>query len=478
MKNIAIVGAGVGGLATALRLAHRGCRVTVFEKNNYIGGRNRTLQVGRCRFDSGPTLLMMLDPFRKLFADVGEDFDAALQPTLCDPSYRVFWRDGSSIDATTDVERMQARLMALVGEEDARAYPGFLGRIKRLYEEAIPNFVRTNFSTLADVAHPQQLSRVVRHRMLGNLAREVSRSFQDERTRMLFSFQSMYLGLSPFQAPFVYSTLAYMEYGEGIFYPKGGLGRITDQIAELARERGASIRLESPIESVKGSAVTLSDGTREDFDAVVVNADLPYTQEKLEGQPKKSYRNSCSAHLLYLEYQGELPKLAHHNVFFGSDYEGNFEDLFGDLRFPVDPAFYVCASCKSDASAAPTGVTNLFVLIPVPNLSYGATHDEVRATEDIVFDRLTETVGFEARRVGEIERRGPAEWESELNLHEGAAFGISADLFQSAFMRPRNKSKQAGVYYVGASTVPGNGLPMVLISAELVESRLEKDGVI
>jgi phytoene desaturase len=478
MKHIVVVGAGFGGMATAARLAHRGHRVTVLEKNTYVGGRNRRLMVGQCRFDSGPTLLMMLDPFRKLFADLGESFDDLCRPQLCDPSYRVYWRDGSKLDATTHVERMTERMRALVGDHDADRYPGFLQNLKALYDDSIPHFVRKNYRGLADFAAPAQLSRVVRHGMLGNLASRVNRTFHDPRVQMLMSFQSMYLGLSPFDAPFVYATLAYMEYGEGIFYPEGGLGKMSETIAGLAKARGAEIRLGVEVAEINKTSVHTLNGETVQADAVVVNADLPYSQRKLESNARRQLRSSCSAHLLYMDYAGELPALEHHNVFFGADYRDNLDSLFHHLQVPSDPAFYVCASCKSDPTAAPAGSTNLFVLVPVPNLDYRASDAEMKCMEQTVLKRLECEAGFDPQRVRTIERRGPNEWASELNLDRGAAFGISADLFQSAFMRPQNRSKQKGVYYVGASTVPGNGLPMVLISAELAEDQLLHDGVI
>jgi len=478
MKHIIVVGAGFGGLATAARLAHRGHRVTVLEKNAYVGGRNRHVQVGECRFDSGPTLLMMLDPFRKLFADLGEDFDQVVRPQLCDPSYRVFWRDGSELDATTEVAQMTRRLRTLAGDKDADAYPGFLQSLKDLYDDAIPHFVRKNYRSVADFATPAQLRRVTRHGMLGNLAKRVERTFDDPRLHMLFSFQSMYLGLSPYEAPFVYATLAYMEYGEGIFYPEGGLGGLSETVAQLAKAHGAEIRLEAPVASVSGTEVTLDSGETLRADAVVVNSDLPYAQRELEEVPGRRLRSSCSAHVMYIDYAGELDGLQHHNVFFGAHFRQNLDALFHQLRTPEDPAFYVCASSKTDPTAAPAGHTNLFLLVPVPNLDYTASSQDIAALEQAVLGRLECEAGFEPHRVKAVARRGPQEWAGELNLDRGAAFGISADLFQSAFMRPQNKSRQSGVYYVGASTVPGNGLPMVLISAELVEQRLVAEGVV
>lgn len=478
MKKIIIIGAGFGGLATAARLAHRGHEVTVLEKNGYVGGRNRRTWVKDCRFDVGPTLLMMLDPFRKLFEDIGEDFNEAIPHQLCDPSYRVFWRDGSRLDATTDVPVMVERLRALVGDREADAYPAFLKRLQDLYEDAIPNFVRKNYRAPGDVVAVPQLRRVLKHGMLSNLAKQVSKTFHDPRTQMLFTFQSMYLGLSPFDAPFVYSTLAYMEYGEGIFYPEGGLGKMSETIAEAATRRGATIRLNSPVASVDGTRVRLESGEELKADAVIINADLPYAKEKLEEVPSRELRNSCSAHLMYIEYNGELPNLEHHNVFFGEHFKQNLDSLFHDLAIPSDPAFYVCVSSKSDPTAAPAGKSNLFILIPVPNLDYARKGSEIAAMEQTILTRLSCEADLDLDRIGAVERRGPAEWKSELNLQDGAAFGIRADLFQSAFMRPNNRSSQKGVYYVGASTTPGNGLPMVLISAELVEDQLLYDGVI
>ncbi|MBL8049335.1 MAG: phytoene desaturase [Chthonomonas sp.] len=475
-RQIAIVGAGMGGLALALRLTHAGHRVTVFEKNAEIGGRNRPQTVAGCRFDSGPTLLMMLDPFRKLFADVGEDFATRVPHKLCDPSYRVFYADGTTIDGTTNLPLMTERIRALAGEKDAVAYPGFLRDLKALYDVAIPQFVRKNYRGLGDFSRPAQLQTVVRHGMLGNLARRVDRLFTDPRIRMLFSFQTMYLGLSPFQAPWVYSTLAYMEYGEGIFYPEGGMARLAETIADLACQRGMDLRLGAEVAGVAGREVALKGGETYKFDTVVFNADMPYAQRQLQGQPpRRKLRYSCSAHMMYCAVEGDLPGLEHHNVFFGPDYRGNLESIFTRLDEPREPAFYACVSSKTDASAAPVGMSNLMVLIPCPNLDYPLDAAATERIENYAFERLN----LDRSRIRGIERKTPAMWQSELNLERGAAFGISHDLRQSAFMRPQNWSPQnPDHYFVGASTVPGNGLPMVLISAELAEAAMRQNGVI
>lgn len=476
-KHFIVVGAGLGGLATALRLSHRGHRVTILEKTAEVGGRNRREQVNDCLFDGGPTLMMMLDPFEKLFTDVGERLQDHLPTTLCDPSYRVFYADGSRLDGTPNVAKMLRQIQALCGPQEAAKYPGFLGDITRLYHDCIPNFVRKNYRTPWDFASPAQLRRVLKHGMLGNLAKRVAKTWDDERLRMLFSFQTMYLGLSPYDAPWVYATLTYMEYGEGIWYPQGGLPAICEKVAELAKARGTEIRLDTPVAKILPTSVTLETGEELRGDAVIANADLPYAQRELEEKPNpRKLRYSCSAYVMYMDYEGQLPGLLHHNVFFGPDFRGNLDALFHNLKLSEDPAFYACLANRTDPATAPEGHENLYLLVPCPNLDLPFGDAQEKQLQSAVFSRLAKEVEFDPTRVKSMKVRTPLTWRDELNLEKGAAFGLAADTFQSAFMRPQNV--RDGIYYVGASTLPGNGLPMVLISAELMEERLAHSGIL
>ncbi len=470
----------MGGLALALRLAHRGHAVTIFEKTGEVGGRNRRETVEDCRFDGGPTLLMMLDPFKKLFADVGERFEDHVKISLCDPSYRVFYADGKRIDGSPNVARMLLQIEDLAGATEAAKYPAFLGEIGQLYHDSIPYFVRKNYNSVADFAAPAQLARVLKHRMLGSLGRRIERTFKSPYLRMLFSFQTLYLGLSPYDAPWVYATLAYMEYGEGIWYPQGGLPAITEAISDLARARGVTLELNSPVCRIDGNRVHLEDGRTVTADAVICNADLPYAQAALAKRARrKSYRASCSAFVLYLKVRGDIPELEHHNVFFGSDFRGNLDALFSAPRRLDDPAFYACISSRSDPTSAPDGFVNLYVLIPCPNLDTPFDAAEAAHLTECAYQRLERETSFRRDQVVASKSRSPHDWRCELNLDRGAAFGISHDLRQSAFMRPSNQDREnPHLLYVGASTVPGNGLPMVLISAELAEERLERKGLL
>jgi phytoene desaturase len=481
-RTFVVVGAGLGGLATALRLAHRGHRVTVLEKTDQVGGRNRSVTVGESRFDAGPTLLMMLDPFYRLFADVGESLDDHLSISRCDPSYRAFYADGTRLEASSDIERMASVIEGIGGREEAAGFRHMMRDLEGMYADAIPAFVRKNFRGPLDFFGPRQLGLVARHRMLGNLASRVAEYVKDERLRMLFSFQTMYLGLSPFRAPWVYSVLTYMEYGEGIWYPKGGIAEISRAIARLAEARGAVIRTESPVCRIKGGQVILESGETIDADAVICNADLPYAESNLVGNPPRDAgrrRYSCSAYMMYIDYEGSLPDLLHHNVFFGPDFQQNLEQIFKRMELPNDPAFYAAVSVRSDPDQSISGHENLYLLVPCPNLDRPWTAADGNALQQRVFVRLTREAGFDPSRVRSMRTYTPADWAADLNLDRGAAFGLSHDFWQSAYFRPQNRSHQnPSVYFVGASTIPGNGMPMVLISAELAEQRLERDDLL
>jgi phytoene desaturase len=474
-----VIGAGLGGLATALRLAHAGEPVILLEKTEVVGGRNRPVEVNGCQFDGGPTLMMMLDPFRKLFRDVGERLEDHLQIELCDPSYRVFYADGSRIEGTTNVAKMVRQIDELCGREDSLAYPKLLGDLADLYRVAVPNFVEKNFYHPLDFFGGKALGHVAKHKMLSNLASRIGHYVKDPKLRMLFSFQTMYLGLSPYKAPWVYGVLTYMEYGEGIWYPKGGMVEICQAIARLAVKKGADIRLNSEVEKVEGCTVYLKNGDSIQAKAVICNADLPYAERELAGKSKRRKGNqySCSAYMMYMDYAGGLPSLLHHNVFFGPDFFGNLDQIFNRFELPAEPAFYAAVSSRSDSVKAPAGHENLYVLVPCPNLTRPWTESDGCALQESVFSRLEREVGFDRDRVVGMKTFTPMDWRNTLNLDLGAAFGLSHEFLQSAYFRPGNRSKSnPNLYYVGASTTPGNGLPMVLISADLAVQRLQHDG--
>jgi phytoene desaturase len=481
-RHFVIVGGGLGGLATGLRLAHRGHGVTILEKNAEVGGRNSRVQVNGCDFDGGASLMMMLDPFRQLYRDVDERIEDHLDLKLCDPSYRVFFGDGTTIYGTPNVARMVDQIERMSGRQESERYGKLLGDLAELYRLSIPNFVRRNYNSPLDLVSVKSLGIVTKHKMLTNLAKRMETYVEDPRLRMLFTFQTMYLGLSPFDAPWVYAVLTYMEYGEGIWYPMGGLSTINESIASLAQRRGAEIITNANVTSIEGNTAVLSTGERISGDAVICNMDLPLAEKTIAKQPapKKERRYSCSAYTLYIDYEGDLPELLHHNIFFGNDFKANLDGLFhAPMGVHDDPAFYCCVSSKSDPARATPGHSNVFVLVPCPNDDYTLTEADETKMREHVYRRLAEATGFDPSRVRGIVTRNPQTWKQEFNLDKGATFGLAHDFMQSVCFRPDNRSKtNPSLFYVGASTVPGNGLPMVLISAELAEKRLVEAGLI
>lgn len=479
-KSFIVVGAGLGGLATALRLAHQGHRVTLLEKTDQVGGRNREVRVNDTVFDGGPTLMMMLDPFRRLFRDVGERLEDHLDIVLCDPNYRVIFGDSTRLECTSNMAHMMRNLQRFAGDADAAKYPAFIGRLGQMYQDCIPAFVRRNYDSVLQLATPGALNLALKHRMLGNLAREVEKTFDDKRLHQLFCLQTMYLGLSPYHAPYVYGVLVYMEYGEGIWYPMGGMIEICRSVARLAEQRGAEIRLNTPVKRIGERSVVLESGEVLTADAVISNIDLPTTEKQYIPTPQdRDRRYSCSAYMMYIDYEGDLEGLLHHNIILGKNFFENLDQIFNRKEIPSDPAFYIAVSSKTDPAKAPTGHHNLYLLVPCPNLDHPFSADDEATLQKRVFDRLEAETDFRRSGIRGMKTYTPHDWSGDLGLDKGAAFGLSHDFMQSVCFRPSNKSKDVkGLYYVGASTTPGNGLPMVLIGAELVEDRLRQDGLL
>jgi phytoene desaturase len=483
--GIALVGAGVGGLAAAARLAAQGFAVEVYERSAGPGGRCGRLEADGYTFDTGPTLLLMPEVLADTFAACGRDSADYLSLVRCDPNYRIHFRDGSAVTFTTELVEM-GRELERVEPGSFTRYLAFLAQGKVQYQTSLDRFVGRNFDHLGQFLTPANLRHVFAVRAHRKMYGEVSRFFRDPRLRAALSFQTMYLGISPYDSPAVYGLLPFTELAVGIWYPRGGMYQLPLALERLARELGVVLHYGRGVRKIlveggRATGVLLDDGQRVTADVVLCNADLPWAYRNLlDGTdavlPRADrLRYTSSAYMLYLGVSRQYPQLLHHNVFFGDDYRGSFDDIFRRLRVPADPSFYVNVSARTEPLAAPRGSDGIYVLVPVPHrhasLDWRQEGPRLRAH---VLERLA-GIGCEdlERRIVVERRFTPDDWETELNLERGSAFGLSHDFFQVGPFRPANQDRRVrNLFFVGASTQPGTGLPMVMLSAKLVTERI------
>jgi phytoene desaturase len=480
----------MGSLAAAIRLGAMGFDIEVFEKNDQLGGRMGRLEESGFTFDTGPSLLLMTDTYRELFRFAGRDLDDYVRLIPLDSQYRVTFGDGDSLT-------LRRTLPELIKELE-RIEPGVAPRFYRFLEDACrkyrlgrSEFVERDFEGARDFFGLRNLRLLLRTRAMNNYYRSVSKFFLTEKLRQAFSLQTMYLGLSPFRAPAVYSLLPYTELAEdGLWFPEGGMYALIEAMESLATELGVKLHLGSPVEEIvvtKGRARgVLVNGDEVEADAVLVGADLPYAyRELLEGSADADFKlrkrekleYTASAFMLYLGIDRELDHLLHHNFYLSERYRENFEAIFRDHRLPDDPSFYAVVPSRTEPGMAPEGMESLFVLVPVPHL--GDKVDWQRdgaAFEEKVYELLEKRCGIDRDSVVFEKVRTPLDWRADYNLEEGAAFGIGHGILQVGYFRPPMVSKSVeGLYFVGASTRPGTGVPLVTIGARLVSDRIKRE---
>lgn len=480
MTSVVIVGAGVGGLTLAARLAHAGYRVTVVEKNAEPGGRVSRIVKDGFHFDMGPTILLMPDVYVSFFRDLGRDIAHYVQLEAMRTNYRVYFPDGSTLDVTPDQARMEAGLEA-IEPGSAKGFRAFMATSGERYWTSRKAFVERRYDHVFQFLNPSMALTALRIGALGRLYSDVSRHFRDERLRQTFSFQSMYLGTSPTESPATFSLLPWTELFEGILFPKGGIYALIQAFQRVGTELGVQWRFSAPVAKVDDAGVTLASGERIDADLVVVNADLAGAVGTLVDDPRRYDRAkyTSSAVMFYIGLDRQLPGFEHHSVFFGEEYLESFDALFRRGELPGDPAFYTALPNRSDPSLAPPGGDALYVLVPAPSLpADGEARDlGVAALRERVLDRIGARAGFDLRPHIVTETVfTPKDWRDTFGLARGACFGLAHDVLRVGALRPAPKAPgHDNVYYVGASTRPGTGVPLVMIGARLVADQIREE---
>ncbi len=487
--SVIVIGAGVGGIAAAAHLARHGVHVTVLEKNARPGGRCDRFSRDGHHFDTGPTLLVMPLLYEAEFAALGVSLREALDLQRVDPTYHLVFDDGSTLALTSDLNAMREQLEAI----EPGSYHGFLRYVEeghRHYHLAMERLVSRDFRRATDFFNLQNLPLLFQARPLIPHFRHMAAYFDDPRLKAAFTFQDVYMGLSPFEAPATFSMMPYTELAHGVWYPRGGMYRVVEALMEIAGQAGVEFVFGAAVDRIevngtRARGVTLSDGQRLQADAVLANADLPYVYQNLlppDGQARQLSRKrySCSTVSFFWGVDRAYPELGPHTLFLADDYRANFDSIIKDLTLPENPSLYVHAPTRLDPAMAPPGQDTLIAIVPVGHMSANGDQDwraiRDRARQD-VFRRLA-TLGItdlEAHLKFEVSCTPPS-WRKRYNLVKGSTHGLCHNLTQLAYFRPANQHpRYRNLYFAGASTRPGTGLPTALVSARLATDRLLSD---
>ncbi len=486
--NISVIGAGLGGLSTACLLASKGHQVTVFEKNENTGGKMNIIEADGYRFDTGPSLLTMPFILEKLFEECGADMGDYLSLEPLDPICRYFYPDGTIFNNFEDKQTTKNEIKSFA-PQDAGSYDEFLEYARSLYQKTADAFIFNPLFGFKDLKELDLLS-FFGIDAFSTVSKRVDSSFESTYLRKFFKRFTTYNGSSPFLAPATLNVIPHVEINQGGFYVKGGLYRVAEALTLLAKSLGVEFIFNTEITSIeineqRATGMRLESGTKIESDLVISNSDATETIAHLlpdssvssrRKEKAKSIEPSCSGFVLMLGINKKYDQLIHHNIFFSENYEKEFKQIFEEKIMPDDPTIYVANTSYSDPNHAPEGGSNLFVLVNAPYLT-----DQYNWKEN--------ATSYGDKVIRELEQRGlhhlsdhilcretitPHDFYIKYRSNKGSIYGTSSNSKFSAFLRPRNKSREIDkLYFVGGSTHPGGGIPLVVQSAfnavELIE---------
>ncbi len=487
---IVVVGAGIGGLSAAIRLAAAGRRVVVLEQNAQVGGKMGEVRAGGYRWDTGPSVLTMPHVFEALFAAAGRNLGDYLSLHPVEPLTRYFYPDGTVLDASRDRGRMAVQIERL-DARDVNGYRRFLDYAARLHRIAGPAFIYNEPPSLASFLKVSPLD-TLRVDGLRTMSQAIGTFVRSLHLRQLLARFATYVGASPYLAPATLNVIAHLELNEGVFYPEGGIYSLARAWARLAEELGVEVRTGCSVQAIdvregRARGVTLADGTYLPAAALVANVDVATVYDRLlppagalrwRAAGRERAGPSCSGVVLLLGVRGVHPELAHHNLFFSTDYRDEFDAIFRRGVPPPDPTLYVAITSKATPQDAPPGCENWFVLVNAPALGpQWDWEDKAGMYRDLVLARLAAR-GFDPRGRIEVERTfTPADLERQTGAWRGALYGASSNSRWAAFRRPHNRAPDVrGLYFAGGTAHPGGGVPMVTLSGKVASDLLLRDG--
>lgn len=487
-RKALIIGSGLGGLATALRLSSKGYEVEVIEKYHQPGGRLNQLQKDGFTFDMGPSFFSMSYEFNELFDHCG--IKNPLQLNELNPLYAVYFEGKEKpFLIHKNLELLQKEFIGIEDKLISKTEK-YLAAAGGLFHDSIDKVVKRNFNSKLD--YFLSLATIpLKHspKMFRSMWRELEMHFDSEEVKVIFSLVAFFLGSTPFHTPAVYSLLNYTELKhDGYWNVKGGMYTIVEEIVKLLKERGVMFHFNTEIKEVKSSefgvrSVKDQNGKEYFADVFVCNSDAASFRGKVLGREKFSEQKldkmewTLAPFTIYLGVNGKCSTLHHHNYFLGNNFKEYADTIFTKSINPEKPYYYVNVSSKSNPACAPDGFENIFILCPVPDLRYKKNWNDANELADTIISDLSSRINFDLHK-NTITKTimNPVDWQNNFNLYRGSGLGLAHGLNQIGAFRPKNKDEKfSNLYYVGASTTPGTGLPMVVISSKLVAERILDD---
>lgn len=481
-KSVVVIGGGLGGIALAGKLARKGFAVTVCERNEKLGGKMNLFMKNGYRFDTGPSLVTMLDVFRETFTVLGSSMEEYIKPIRIDPLSHYVYADGTEIDYTTDLPK----IIKLIEKFDSRDVQGFFKFMKlgsKLY-----NLSRSTFFEHSPYEFPPKLNiNVLKHFPIrygwGNYAKTVEAHFHNPYLKQLFNRYPTYVGSSPYLTPATLVVIPYIEFAYGGWYFKGGLYTLIETLANLAIENGVTIFTNVTVTEIlhsnrKVSGVCLSNGTKIASDIVVMNGDANCVDSLLGSKNNSDFIDKSLSGIVFLiGISKTMPQLHHHSIYFSDSYKDEFEQLFTLNQFPDDPTVYVNVASRTDRTLVPGEGETLYIMANAPaSDSFHWNSEDIEHAWRAIVRRLKKSnfPDFESSVVYR-EAFTPVNMKERYLMPGGAIYGKNSHGWKNTFLRTPNKDlKYKGLYYVGGSSHPGGGTPMVLLSAKITSRLIEK----
>lgn len=485
-KTAIVIGAGFGGLSAAALLAKQGYKVTVLEKNEGVGGRGSILKESGYEFDMGPSWYLMPDIFEDFFAIFNKKPSDYYDLQRLDPSYRVFTGGKSFLDISADLETNK-KLFDTLEPDGGSKLQTYLNDAKFKYEISKAEFLYKSYNHIWDFINWRLIKDGSKLNIFENLSKFVSKHFESETVRKIIQYTAVFLGVNPAKTPSVYSLMTHIDFNLGVWYPIGGIYAVAKAIESLGSELGVEYKFNTPVEKLvveNGNIVSVVTNNEQFIaDIIIANADYPFVETQLLPKEYQSYEESYwekagiapSALIFYIGLDKKLDGLTHHNLFLQHDWKSHADKVFDDPSWPKDPSYYVSCPSKTDPTVAPPDKDLLFILIPVAS-GIEDTQEIRDKYYDWIITDIENTIGQSIKdHIVYKKDFAHKDFSSRYNAYKGNALGLGHTLRQTAYFRPKQKSKKVkNLYFTGQYTIPGVGVPMTLISSIVLNNELEK----